>query len=71
MREREVIKVLGVSRSTLHRMVARKDFPAPYKIGSRSIAWRSDEVFRKLESFERLENHSEAMLPREDRLGFM
>ena len=47
MRTPEVLKLLGVHRSTLWKYVKRGAFPAPVHIGgpdSRMIAWNSDTV---------------------------
>ena len=38
-REKEVLKIVGVSRSTLNRWIKKKKFPPPKKIGPRAIAW--------------------------------
>ena len=40
----DVQKLLGVSRSTVMRMVGQGRLPKPLKIGERFVAWRSDEV---------------------------
>ncbi|VVD97250.1 transcriptional regulator [Pandoraea terrae] len=40
----DVIAQVGLSRSSLYRLLATGDFPAPVKIGIRSVAWRAFEV---------------------------
>ena len=40
----QVIERTGYSRSTLLRLVAANQFPAPVKLGARSIAWAASEV---------------------------
>lgn len=40
----ELLRLLGLSRSTLFRMVKRGDFPRPLQIGLRAVGWRVDEV---------------------------
>jgi len=39
-----VIRRCGLSRSSIYAMVARGEFPAPIKIGSRSVAFIDREV---------------------------
>jgi prophage regulatory protein len=41
-----VLKVTGLSRSTIYRMVAEHTFPPPVQIGKRAVAWRLDGVGR-------------------------
>lgn len=36
--------ITGKSRSSLYRDVAAGTFPAPVKIGQRSVAWRSTDI---------------------------
>ena len=50
MRLPEVLRITGFSRSTLLAMVARRDFPAPLRIGRRAVAWRAREVIAWIES---------------------
>ncbi len=40
----EVIKTVGFGRSQLYRKIASGDFPAPVKVGQKSIRFRDDEV---------------------------
>lgn len=39
-----VMKVTGLCRSTLYRMVAEHTFPEPVRLAKRAVAWRRDEV---------------------------
>ena len=39
-----VLKITGLSRSTLYRMVAEHTFPAPVKLSRRAVAWRQHPV---------------------------
>ena len=41
---------IGVSRSTLYRMVATNKFPQPIRIGHRATRWRLSQVLEWLES---------------------
>lgn len=40
----EVSHVVGLSRSTIYGMVHRGTFPAPKKLGGRSVAWLQSEI---------------------------
>ena len=44
----EVRRLLGVGKTTLHRMVKRGEFPPPVKLGSRS-AWPASDYARWVE----------------------
>ena len=53
LRERQLVgdkrdpnspRLLPISRATLWRMVREKRFPAPYKLGPNTTAWRCGEV---------------------------
>ena len=47
---REVTELIGVSRSTLHRMVSANRFPSPIRVGLRAVRWRLSEVLVWMES---------------------
>lgn len=44
LRCREVQQAIGLSRSTIYRMIERGDFPRPQKLGLRAIGWRESAV---------------------------
>jgi prophage regulatory protein len=44
LRVRDVMRVTGLARSTLYRMMAEQCFPAPCRLGSRAVGWRSDDI---------------------------
>ena len=46
MREPEVRRVSGLSRSTRWRKVKKCTFPGPHKISDNAVAWLASEVFR-------------------------
>ena len=50
LRIRDVLALVGVSRSTLYTWVAAKSFPAPVNLGIRSIGWREEAVEVWMES---------------------
>ena len=39
-----VLRLTGLGRSTLYRMIAEHRFPAPVQLSKRAVAWREDEV---------------------------
>ena len=39
-----VLRVTGLARSTVYRMVAEHTFPAPVKLAKRAVGWRHDDV---------------------------
>ncbi len=40
----EVCRIVGLSRSSIHRMEAAGQFPKRRRIGERAVAWDADEV---------------------------
>ncbi len=44
LRQKEVLEMLKVDRSTLYRWIQNKRFPAPKKIGPRAIGWPERKV---------------------------
>jgi len=57
LRERDVLRVTCLSRTTLWRRRRDGDFPAPVRLGgrrSRAVGWRREEVERWLEERERV-----------------
>ena len=49
----EVVKITGLSKTTIWRRVKSGDFPAPLRLGSlatRSVGWREGEVERWIDS---------------------
>lgn len=44
IRSREVQARTGLPKSSLHRMASAGRFPAPVKLGMRSVAWRESDV---------------------------
>ncbi|WP_103763177.1 helix-turn-helix transcriptional regulator [Roseovarius confluentis] len=44
LRCREVQQAIGLSRSTIYRMIERGDFPRPQKLGLRAIGWRQSAI---------------------------
>jgi prophage regulatory protein len=44
LRRREVQRITGLSRSTLYRLIAAKDFPSGIKVSTNAVAWLESEV---------------------------
>lgn len=44
LRERELLKVIPFSKSTLWRKIKDGTFPAPVKISTKVIVWLSDDI---------------------------
>jgi prophage regulatory protein len=40
----EVISLVGIPRSTIYLYIQQGRFPAQIKLGSRSVAWNSEEI---------------------------
>ncbi|MBY6203178.1 AlpA family phage regulatory protein [Maritalea mobilis] len=47
-----VLKATGMGRSWTYEAIARREFPAPVKLGSRAVGWRRSDIEAWLESRE-------------------
>jgi len=36
--------MLGISRSTIYRLMQNGDFPRPIKLGRRAVGWKSEDI---------------------------
>jgi len=50
LRFKEVVVITGLPKSSLYEAISRGEFPKPVKIGNRSVAWKSSEVYFWVES---------------------
>jgi prophage regulatory protein len=50
LKPRQVLAKTGLSQSALQRLLAAGKFPAPLKLSSRAVGYRSDEVEAWIES---------------------
>lgn len=50
MRIREVLKLCGLSRTTLYREIKLHTFPAQVKLSARSVGWLQDDVMQWLDA---------------------
>ena len=44
LRLRDVIARVAISRTRVYELIARGEFPAPYKIGTKSARWKASEI---------------------------
>lgn len=44
LRMRSVMKITGLGRSTIYRLIANHEFPSPVRLTSRAVAWRSSDI---------------------------
>jgi len=45
-----VLRVTGLGRSTIYRLIADGSFPAPVRLGPRAVAWRWSDLDRWTQS---------------------
>ena len=50
LRRKEVLRVTGLSRSTLYAMISAGEFPTAVRLGRRAVGWREKDVAAWLES---------------------
>jgi prophage regulatory protein len=41
-----VLQTTGLSRSTMYRLMAEREFPAPVKLAKRAVGWRHADVWQ-------------------------
>lgn len=46
LRLRAVMRTTGLSRSTIYRLMAARQFPRPVRIARRAVAWRPHDIDR-------------------------
>lgn len=39
-----VMRLTGLGRSTIYRLIAERKFPSPVRLGPRAVAWRSSDL---------------------------
>ena len=44
VRIKDVVRMTGLSRSTIYRLIAKNQFPKQFKISMHSIAWRTSAI---------------------------
>jgi prophage regulatory protein len=46
LRMSKVVRMIGLGRSTIYRMIAANEFPRPVRVGRRAVAWRRADLDR-------------------------
>jgi prophage regulatory protein len=54
VRMSRLVEMIGLSRSTIWKLLSEDQFPNPIRLGSRSIAWRIKDVEEWRQSREEL-----------------
>lgn len=44
LRMPSVMRLTGLGRSTIYRLMAQQQFPCPVRVGVRAVAWRRSEL---------------------------
>jgi len=39
-----VVRMTGLCRSTIYRLIAESKFPGPVRLGDRAVAWRQSDI---------------------------
>ena len=64
LRLRDVLKLIGVSKSTLYDWIKKELFPSPRQLGPRCVGWSAEEVQRWID--EREPTHAESSQSKPD-----
>ena len=54
--QKAICSIFNVSRATLERQISEGRFPKPYKLGKRTVRWRSDELEAYINNLPRMDN---------------
>ena len=60
IRREEVTHLTGIARATLYKLISEGRFPAPLRLGPRSVGWRLADIDKWLAAPERHWDPSEA-----------
>jgi prophage regulatory protein len=44
LRRKQVEEATGLSKATIYRLIVQHQFPKPFKLSERAVAWRLDEI---------------------------
>lgn len=50
----EVVERVGLSKSSVWRLIQQGEFPRPIRLGGRAVGWRDDEIEYWIESRDRV-----------------
>ena len=53
VRRDEVSRLTGLARATIYKKVSDGSFPAPIRLGARSVGWRLSDIIAWLQAPER------------------
>ena len=53
IRREEVTRLTGIARATLYKLIKEGKFPAPLRLGERSVGWRLADIDKWLAAPER------------------
>ena len=59
LRLSQVRETTGLSRTTIYRKIAAREFPRPIHLGSRAVAWVEADVIQWMKECEQLSRDSE------------
>ena len=59
VRRDEVSRLTGLARATIYKKVKERSFPAPVRLGARSVGWRLTDIDTWLQAPERQWDPSE------------
>ena len=48
----DVVKLTGLSKATIYRMMKTGEFPAPVRLGARAVGWRTEDLQHFLDTRE-------------------
>ena len=64
LRLRDLLRMIGVSKSTIYEWIKKGRFPPPRQLGPRCVGWSAEEVQRWID--EREPTHAESSLSNPD-----
>lgn len=44
LRRKEVEAMIGLSRSTIYKLISQEIFPKPVQLGTRAVGWRLSDI---------------------------
>ena len=50
LRRAEVLRSVGLGKTTLYKLISQGEFPRPLQLGPRAVGWRAEEVEAWLDS---------------------
>lgn len=49
----DVMRITGLARSTIYKLIATRQFPGPLKLSRRAVAWTSTDIQKWITSRQR------------------